>query len=163
MVETNSPLQHADIVGHGADGSLVLVVEVKSGPRVDRQWAAKLRRNLLAHGWLAPSPYFLLALPQQFYLWRQRAEPIVPEIVDPDVEIDPAPILRKYLHWTAVGADYVLSEFSLTLALDSWLTRLASHNDLSDLDDRYRNALVESGLPAALHGGRIEIAQKFEI
>ena len=64
----------ADIAVFSRDYRITLVVEVKGQKHATDEWAAKLRRNLLAHDMIPPSQYFLLALPDHFYLWKENAE-----------------------------------------------------------------------------------------
>lgn len=55
-------------------GGPVLAVEAKS--RFDAtsdSWAAGTARNLFAHGSVPDVPYYLLALPDAFYLWKDLA------------------------------------------------------------------------------------------
>ena len=58
----------ADFVVHSPDDLVQLVVEVKSVKGATDEWAAKMRRNLLAYAVIPNSRFFLLALPEYFYL-----------------------------------------------------------------------------------------------
>ncbi len=60
--------KRADIVVHGPDGSLQLVVEVKNRPDASADWAARMFRNMMAHSVMPNAPFFMLALPSTFYL-----------------------------------------------------------------------------------------------
>ena len=60
----------ADIVVFGPDARPQLLVEVKNRSAASPEWAAQLRRNLAVHFGLTSTPYFLLALPDIFYFWR---------------------------------------------------------------------------------------------
>lgn len=63
-----------DVAVLDKEGKLVLAVEAKS--RFDAtsdSWAAGTARNLFAHGSVPDIPYFLLALPDAFYLWKDLA------------------------------------------------------------------------------------------
>jgi hypothetical protein len=68
-----------DIAVNSRDGGLLLIVEVKNRPRTSPDWAVKFRQNLLAHHAIPRATYFLLALPDQLYLWKdawnQEASP----------------------------------------------------------------------------------------
>ena len=55
--------QYADIFAFDRDGQLVLIAEAKSKRGTSINWAAKMRRNMFAHGLMPNAPYFLLALP----------------------------------------------------------------------------------------------------
>jgi hypothetical protein len=57
-----------DLSVDNRDGQLALVVEVKRKTNASPEWAAKLRRNILAHGTFPKAPYFLMVFPDKFYL-----------------------------------------------------------------------------------------------
>src|SRR5215831_18277134 len=59
-----------DIAVYSPDGQLQLVVEAKSQQQTSREWAARFRRNLLVHDVIPPANYFLLAMPDHLYLWK---------------------------------------------------------------------------------------------
>lgn len=71
----------------------MLVVEVKNRTNATAEWAAQLRFNLAEMGALPSAPYFLLALPDRFFLWTQ---PSSNEAVPPDYEFDAETVLRPY-------------------------------------------------------------------
>src|SRR5579871_6759785 len=82
-----------DIVVYDASGQLALAVEVKNRRGTNVEWAAQMRQNLLTHS-LVHAPYFLLALPDHFYLWVNKEQSTA---VNPDYAIDPLPFLKPYL------------------------------------------------------------------
>jgi hypothetical protein len=117
-----------------------------------------MRRNLLAHGILPNAPYFLLALPDHFYLWKDARPPLDGE--KPDYEIDSAAILEPYFE--KIGFDMQqlneqLNGASFELLLTSWLWELVRGTDLVDtyLASEANNWLVESGLLEAIRQGNI--------
>ena len=63
--------KHADITVYDTNNNLQLVVEVKNQPDVSAHWATQMRRNLLKHEFTPNAPYFLLVLPENFYLWKK--------------------------------------------------------------------------------------------
>lgn len=86
--------QQPDFAVFSSDRQLQLVVEVKGTPISDEKWAAKFRRNLLAHGVVPASPYFLLVLPDNLYLW---SHPEHTADAMPDFSADTATVLNRYL------------------------------------------------------------------
>jgi len=50
----------ADLSIYDRNGQLTGVVEIKNKLRTSREWAAKLRRNILAHGGFRNIDFFLL-------------------------------------------------------------------------------------------------------
>ncbi|MCP4701847.1 MAG: hypothetical protein GY862_34050, partial [Gammaproteobacteria bacterium] len=82
----------ADIVVYDRNRQIALIAEVKKKPGVTSEWAVKWRRNILAHGELPDVTFFMVALPDRFYLWKNAGNQ--PELVEPSFEIDAEPILR---------------------------------------------------------------------
>ncbi|MDA1127074.1 MAG: hypothetical protein O2913_00025 [Chloroflexi bacterium] len=56
----------ADLVVKSPDDNVALIVEVKARFDVTDEWASTLHRNLVIHGWIPSTAYFLLALPDFF-------------------------------------------------------------------------------------------------
>lgn len=142
------PFQN-DIVVYDKTGQLVLVVEVKTRRGVSDAWAAEMRRNLLAHG-ATQAPYFVLALPDRFYLWVDK-QPL--ELVNPDYVVDPLPFLKPYLG-TPVVSEY-LSETGFEMVVEAWLTSLMWTDELPQDIAESSGWLIESGLFNALREGHL--------
>jgi hypothetical protein len=140
-----------DLVGYDRDDQLALVVEVKKKQDASLDWATQLRRNILAHGTFPNAPFFLLALPDRFYLWKNGVKN--QETGDPTYAIDAKPMLKPYLERAGVDAEQISSQ-SLEFIIAAWLSELAykKPNEL-DFSERW---LVESGLYDALAGGHLE-------
>ncbi len=149
-------IQRADISVFSPDDRLQLIVEVKNKAGASSDWAANMRRNLFVHSVISTTPFFLLALPNRFYLWK-NANPF--EVVPPDYEVDPRPILRTYTD-THERHLNKLSEYGLELIINSWL------NDLLDTDLTRENAkpyekwLFDSGLYDAIKHGSVRTEAK---
>ncbi len=90
--ERNVTIKYVDIAVYSRDDKLQLVVEVKNRVKATASWAAHMRRNMVAHLDMPRSPFFLLALPDHFYLWRGLAAPL--DIAPPDYA---STAWRKYL------------------------------------------------------------------
>lgn len=144
---------HADIVIYGQDGQPKLLVEAKSKRDTTLQWAARLRRNMYAHGQLPTAPYFLLALPDRFYLWKNVTE--TRDLVEPQYAADAWPSLGPYLERSGLSSDDV-TERGLELVISTWLEKLArGHDRLSIQKDE--EWLRSSGLLDTVKGGRVEV------
>ncbi len=148
-----SAVSRFDIVIYDPQGELALVVEVKNKPGATPDWAAQMRRNLAVHLGIPRSRFFLLALPDHFYLWRAMANPL--DAVAPDYDIDPAPLLAGYVE-DAPSALSSMSEYGLTLAVLSWLTSVVQAPPVADIPPREQEWLFASGLYEAIAGGAIE-------
>jgi hypothetical protein len=143
-----------DFVVFSPDHQLLLVVEVKATPKVNEEWAAKLRRNLLTHGALPPAPYFLLVLPDHLYLWSQAGQL---ESVLPDFRADTKKVLQRYLtRWQQSEGKEALSERGLELAVGSWLRDLTTPDHWASSDTSESDWLKPSGLPDKIRTGVVE-------
>ena len=140
-----------DVAAYDQDHHLVLAVEVKSKLHVSPEWAARLRRNILAHGAFPNPPYFLMVFPDRFYLWTNPGKNSKPG--KPTRSIDARPILRPYFKQSGVTADHV-SEASLELITAAWLNDLI-HRKPNEIDASQR-WLLDSGLYDAVAGGSLQ-------
>ncbi len=151
--ERQTTVKYADIAVYSPDDELQLVVEVKNRVEANAGWAAHMRRNMVAHLGMPRSPFFLLALPDHFYLWRGLASPL--DIAPPDYDIDPTPLLAAYVA-DAPRALSIISEYGLALAVSSWLANLVA----PDLDGGAlppdQSWLIDSGLYRAVKGGVVK-------
>ena len=141
-----------DIVVSAPDKRVQLVAEVKNKRGASADWAAQMRRNLLVHGVIPSAPYFLLATPDRFYLWKDHNSG--QDVVPPDYEIESAGILASYIDRLGIPLAE-LSEPSLELLVTSWL------HDLIGFDHSREDALpayhwlFDSGLYEALTQGSV--------
>lgn len=141
-----------DIVVYSPDHNLLLVVEIKGTPKSDECWAAKLRRNLVAHGAIPSAPYFLLVVSDHLYLWKNE---ISSEAVLPSYSADTKTVLNKYLpRWKNTSEHGTVSERGLELAVRSWLSELTTRDDLASVDES--NAWLQgSGLQEKIRAGEV--------
>lgn len=142
-----------DLSVDNRNGQLALVVEVKRKTNVSPEWAAKLRRNILAHGTFPKAPYFLMVFPDKFYLWSDAEAD--QDQSEPTYTIDASPILQPYFERAGVTADQISGD-SLELIITSWLGEIIYSDQLPENIDASQQWLIESGLYAALVGGKFE-------
>jgi len=142
-----------DIAVYSPDGRLQLVVEAKSLEQTSRDWAARFRHNLLAHDAIPASNYFLLAMPDHLYLWKDG------------VNLAEAPPNYEIPTWEALG-DYLgtrteqprrIGEESLQLALASWLNDVAGSIRKLRPESEVDRILVDSGLYDAIKSGEVHV------
>lgn len=130
---------------------LLLVVEVKATKNESAQWAAKLRRNLLEHGAVPKSPFFLLVLPQHAYLWKDASST---QEISPSFVSHTKDLLNPYL--STFREDYSrLSESSLELAVRSWLSDVANPTHWGEAGQDGNKLLVDSGLASQMRDGAL--------
>lgn len=146
--------QYADILAFDRYGQLALIAEVKNKRVASSEWAAKMRRNMFAHGFLPNAPYFLLALPDRFYLWKNTG--ISLDVTEPTLEVDPRPFLEPYYENSGILPDN-LTERSFEFIVTSWLNKVLRVRNSQDLLGKNQDWLVSSGLFDKLVGGNLEI------
>ncbi|MEH2276089.1 MAG: hypothetical protein V7K40_15205 [Nostoc sp.] len=142
-----------DLSVDNRNGQLTLVVEVKSKLNASPEWAARLRRNILAHGTFIMAPYFLMVFPDRFYLWTDADVRLDSE---PTYTIDAQPILHRYFEQARVKADQISGQ-SLELIVASWLGEIIHSEKTPEDINESQQWLIDSGLYAALAGGRFLI------
>ncbi|MBV9158560.1 MAG: hypothetical protein JO097_20040 [Acidobacteriaceae bacterium] len=142
-----------DFVAYDRDGKVVLLAEAKSRHGTSDSWAAKLRRNMLAHGVLPKSQYFLIATPERIYGWRQ--ENLLPVEVPPQFTVDAQKALAPY--FSKLGQNPAqISPAAFELLVLTWLTDIARSGDQPHHDPSLRS-LSESGLLSSLQQAEIEM------
>ena len=134
----------ADILVHSDD--FKLIVRVKGGGQSSAEWAARYRRNLVEHDLIPTTEYFLLAVPDYLYLWKEKG---TLEVVPPDYVVRTFNVLKKYLT-TSDAEPKVIDKDGLQFALSSWLRDATfSAKRPPKGSDAYK-LLVESGLLDAI-------------
>jgi hypothetical protein len=141
-----------DLAAYNRDDELVLIVEVKTKRAASKEWAARLRRNILAHGILPSAKFFLLTLPDRFYLWKDVGNNLAE--IEPTYTIDARPILTPYFEQAGIEPDKI-SGASFELIVASWLRELVHSDKVPEGNGADRNWLIESGLYDAVAGGRL--------
>jgi len=145
---------HADVAVYSPDGNLQLVVEIKNRTGASAEWVTHMRRNLLVHAVIPPSPYFLLALPDFFYLWTDALS--VHELAPPAYQIKATEVLAPYLDQTTQSLKD-LSEYGLELLVTSWLADVVEAELRRDMVGPHLQWLFDSGLYEAIRHGSITI------
>ncbi len=140
----------ADFAVQSPDKQLQLLVEARKKVPASREWAARMRRNLFAHLSLPEARFFLLALPERFYLWKDAPSQTP---VPPNYEEDAQEVLRPYLEKIHIPLAN-LSENSFELLVQSWLEDLISSDREPPPAQQW---LKESGLYDAIRNGSIRI------
>ena len=145
--------QYADILAFDKYGQLSLIVEVKNKRGASSDWAARMRRNMFAHGLLPNAPFFLLALPDNFYLWKNIDGNL--DTIQPTQRVDPRPFLQSYYKNFGISFDDLTGR-SFEFIVTSWLNQISRLRNSKDLFGEGQDWLVSSGLFDNLAGGHLE-------
>ena len=147
-------MKRADIAVYDPDGQLQLVVEIKNRPGASAEWATRLRHNLLVHSFIPRAPYFLLALPDYFYLWTDALS--ASNLAEPNYKIKATKILAPYLNQLTQPLNG-LSGYGFEMIMTSWLERIV-HTDLQPEEvGPNLQWLFDSGLYKAISHGSVAI------
>ena len=150
----------ADIAVQDREGRPVLIVEAKS--RFDaagEKWAARTFRNLYAHGSVPGVPYFLLALPEAFYLWKDPGRRALEAFADghreevaPDYAVPAWGIVRPYLGGRYVPPEEV-STYAMKIIMGAFLADVLNSDLSRDEAPDGLKWLYDTGLYDAMRGG----------
>jgi hypothetical protein len=143
-----------DFIAYDYSGRAILVGEVKSRVGMSEQWAARFRRNMLAHGILPKALFFLIATPERIYLWKQDQPGVSDE--PPEFTIDVAREFKQYFE-KMDKTPQAVGEQTLELLVLSWLTDIARTGRKRVKEDPSMLWLAESGLIDSLENARFEM------
>lgn len=143
----------ADIALFDSRGQLRTLVEIKGKLGTSREWAAKLRRNLLVHGSFGTVEFFLIVTPDRVYVWKDTGGE--PAAIEPTYEVDARPILDPYA--SRAGLDLAsVSGPAFELIVASWLADLTRLTTAAQKPTREERWLEDSGFLGAVRNGRVE-------
>ena len=151
-METHT-IRRVDIAVYSPDRKLQLVVEIKNKLGASAEWVTRMRHNLLTHSFIPHVPYFLLVLPDFFYLWTDTTS--MNSLAKPDYKIEAAKILAPYLKPTLSLNN--LSGYGLELLTISWLEDMVRTDLQQDSVDPNLQWLLDSGLYEAIAHGSVAI------
>ncbi|MCW3106471.1 MAG: hypothetical protein JWQ09_977 [Segetibacter sp.] len=147
--------QYADILVYDRNRQVVVIIEAKSKFNTTKEWAAQMRRNMLAHNLLPTAPYFLLALPDVFYFWKEPNFAL--DIVYPTLQIDPKPFLEPLADIINVSLNRISGQrFELIIA--TWLNNVFTSTK-EELLRNNQSWIIETGLFEKISGGYIRVAE----
>ena len=144
-------LTATDFLVRSADGAPQLVVEAKTKAPATIEWADRFRRNILADAATPQTKFFLFALPERSYLWKDA--PVTGSAL-PNYEIDTRSILQPYTEGLRTPLSE-LSESSFELLIELWLQEIVSGRLDSSRLPSSAGWLSDSGLLDAIRHGSI--------
>jgi hypothetical protein len=100
------------------------------------------------------TPFFLLALPQVFYLWK-ISDNSSDNLIEPTYKIDPKPLLKPYFEKSGVSPEKI-SGSSFELIVFSWFNELLlGIKRENEVYFKNQDWLFDSGLVDAIRGGQV--------
>lgn len=132
-----------------------LLVKIKMKRQASPEWVRETAQLLWDDEEMPEAPFFLLAMPDQFCLWCNPAH-TMRQALAPDYAADPATLLRPFAQGNPFNTGTLdLNAFGLELWTATWLDLLTNPRSSSVLQSDQRPFLEESGLLAAIQGGRL--------
>ena len=143
---------HTDFAVYNRNRRLTAIVEVKTKLGTTPDWAARTRRNILAHGPSIDTDFFLLVTPDRLYVWKDANASTTPTL--PAHEVDTQTQFQPYFQSANVDPKQV-SGHAFELIVWTWLSDLTRTEDNTQHSDD-STWITQSGLRSALNGGRVE-------
>lgn len=141
-----------DLALYDRTDRLAAVAEVKNKLGTSHEWAARTRRNILAHGGLWDTEFFLLVTPDRLYLWKDAGT--APTEIPPTYVADTQSEFEPYFERAGVEPHNV-SGAAFEMLVGSWLGDLIRSEGGAGESADPRGWLVRSGFSAAVKDGRI--------
>ncbi len=143
----------ADLALYDARGRLTAIAEVKNRLGTSPEWAARTRRNILAHGGQWKSDFFLLITPDRLYVWKDAGNDPIES--PPNHIADLRPTFAPYFDNVGLNPRNVSGE-AFELLVAAWLSDLTRLSRASKDRASHQDWLDESGFSTAVRDGRIE-------
>jgi hypothetical protein len=148
-----------DILVYNKKRQLALIVVSMNLRDKSRQWVMQFRRNLYQNGTLPKTPFFVMAFPDHFYLWKNVDDE---GEVEPTYEMDPRFTLQSFFKKSGLSVED-LDRDSFELLINSWFSVLRLADEEPDISSRHPNWqlaqnhtwLFESGLFEVVKGGEL--------
>jgi len=150
----------SDLIIRDENGQPLALVEVKGDLASDRERAAVLRRNVLAHTTAADVSFFLLLTPSVGYLWKSNPplDAANSFVRPPDAEFSTSEILQHYV--PGQGNEISRVGSVLELIFYQWLSDLA--NGASGRGPGKSKALADVGFLEAVRGAHVILEDEFD-
>lgn len=146
----------ADLTLYDSSGRLTAAAEIKNKLGTSSEWAAKTRRNLLAHSGISGADFFLLVTPDRLYVWKEAgANPVE---TPPTHEADAEPIFAPYFKSAGIGPDQV-SSHAFELVVTTWIGDIIRSSELEEENVGHESWFAKSGFRSAIKNSRIEYAE----
>lgn len=142
----------SDILVFDQNDRPILAIEAKTKTDASVEWAMRLRRNILAHGLLPNTEFFLIATPNRFFIWKSNG--INSLLSEPTRTVDASALLAPYFMQTGVTPEDI-SGSSFELIVNSWLAELMYSGVNTHQARGSSEWIADLGLQEALAGGHL--------
>ena len=144
----------ADMAVTTPQGITALIVEIATRRGADMAWITRLRRNLLFHGFLPPTPYMLIVFPEQMCLWTpEQAELFEAE---PTYVVDTLEVFHAVPGFAEVTLD-MLRGSMLEVITGAWLHVIINLEPDVLAEQSTLHWVLDSGLFEYIYHGVVEV------
>ncbi len=143
----------SDILVFDQNDRPILAIEAKTKLDASVEWAMRLRRNILAHGLLPKTEFFLIATPNRFFIWKNSGMDSL--LSEPTRTIESSSFLSSYFMQTGVTPEEI-SGSSFELIINSWLAELMYSGVKAHQARGSYQWIADLGLQDALAGGHLD-------
>ena len=148
-----------DILVYDKKHQLVVTVVTMNHRGKPQNWAIKLRRNLYVNAKLPKTPFFVIAMPEHFYLWKDVEDE--GEIV-PTYEMVHRFTLQSFFKNSGLSVEE-LDRDTFELLTNAWFSFLQLAHEKMDICSQHPDWLLEknqtwlfnSGLFEAIKNGKL--------
>ena len=153
----------ADLAVYDRQQRLVLAVETKSRFDATARWAGRTFRNRYVHGRVPDARYYLLALPDFFYLWSEPAKKMASrpmldrEEIPPDHVAPATEIVRPYLGGEDASPNQI-STYAMRMVVGAWLADLINSDLSRETVPPHLRWVFDTGFYEAIQGGTLGTA-----
>lgn len=137
----------ADFIVYDSSGHAQTIIEVKAKRKTTDDWAAQLRRNLLAHGFSIATKYFMVITLDRIYLWKSN-DGKIDSTFRPLAAVKADTIWRNYSHKGELSGPFVDGR-TFELIVHNWLRDVCNQKDSSPVESLPHEMLE------AIQGARI--------
>lgn len=154
-----------DIAVYSPNGEIQLIVEVKNRRNISSSWLKKIYLEATNNSIVSNVPYFLLALQDQFCLWK-RSESFV-ESIEPHFVMNPQKFIEPYVAAQSLRINNAEDEFRnepylviekhyhFQMVVKEWLSDIITCK--GELPDELYHFWVSSGLYEKIRNGSVEV------
>ena len=142
----------ADLTLYDPSGRLTAIAEIKNKLGTSDDWAAKTRRNLLAHGF-SSADFFLLVTPDHLYVWKESGNDLGER--PPNYVEDAETIFTPYFKRVELNPRNI-SGHAFELIVAEWLGDVMRSSQRGTDAAGDESWLASSGFYDAVKNGRIE-------
>jgi hypothetical protein len=150
----------ADILVYDTRHNLTLVVIAENRQGESSEWAALRRQNLYEYDPPPKAPYFLLALQDHFYLWKNVDDA---SKIEPTYDMEPRFYLQSFLKNSELSLEKLRQPDSFDILIGAALSIITFADEKNDLCSLYPQWLLEPNHKWLFESGLFDAIKRGEV